>query len=293
MPRSFVYLRDVDPTILQDMRYAGSHNFMGRKAPGYEAPECVLVRQAAQALKAVQTELREQGLTLKVYDCYRPVRAVRSFVSWAKLPDDPKSKSTYYPTFAKRSLFPGYVATISSHSRGGTVDLTIVALGIGAELEAAPPAESSVPGEAAPAINAATSAEAASSQGSPAPAEAKAPDQAMPSANTTVASAATPTSGGATPAAAVPTLSVTPCSAALGKRPPDNSIDMGTSFDCFDVKANTHVSGLTAEQRQNRATLLGAMGRHGFRNYAKEWWHYTLVNEPYPDTVFDFPITTP
>src|SRR5262245_14827883 len=93
MPKDFAYLRDVDPNIEQDMRYAGSANFFGRKVPGYDAAECVLVRRAADALKAVQAELEDKQLGLKVYDCYRPARAVASFVDWAKEPDDPKTKS--------------------------------------------------------------------------------------------------------------------------------------------------------------------------------------------------------
>ena len=87
MPKDFVYLRDVDPSIEQDMRYASPNNFTGVTVEGYEAPECVLVRQAAEALKAVQVDVRAKGFTLKVYDCYRPARAVAAFVEWAKKPD--------------------------------------------------------------------------------------------------------------------------------------------------------------------------------------------------------------
>ena len=84
MPDDFVYLRDIDPTIQQDMRYAGSRNFTGKPVDGYEAPECVLVRQAAEALQKVQADLRGKGLTLKIYDCYRPARAVAAFVAWSE-----------------------------------------------------------------------------------------------------------------------------------------------------------------------------------------------------------------
>jgi D-alanyl-D-alanine dipeptidase len=128
MPEGFVYLRDVDPTIEQDMRYAGSKNFTGKPVPGYDAAECVLVRQAAEALKVVQADLKAKGLGLRVYDCYRPTQAVAAFVAWAKLPDDPASKSVYYPNMDKASLFPNYIATRSGHSRGATVDLTLVKL---------------------------------------------------------------------------------------------------------------------------------------------------------------------
>ncbi len=106
MPEDFVYLRDIDPTILQDMRYAGRDNFTGAHVPGYEAPECVLVRQAAEALKRVQADLRGKPLTLKVYDCYRPARAVAAFVAWAKEPDDPHAKTDLLPQSAQGRPVP-------------------------------------------------------------------------------------------------------------------------------------------------------------------------------------------
>jgi len=124
MANGFVYLRDVDPTILQDMRYAGPGNFTGHAVNGYDAPECVLVREAAEGLKAVQAEVKTKGLSLKVYDCYRPARAVKAFVDWSKLPDDAKAKATYYPALPKSALFPDYIALVSGHSRGATMDLT-------------------------------------------------------------------------------------------------------------------------------------------------------------------------
>jgi D-alanyl-D-alanine dipeptidase len=225
MPKAFVYLSDIDPSIEQDMRYAGADNFTGRTVPGYDAPECVLVRQAAEALKAVQADVKAKGLSLKVYDCYRPAEAVAAFVAWSKVPDDPDSKAVHYPALAKTALFPqGYIAAVSSHSRGATMDLTLVPL----DAESVQPA----------------------------------------------------TGGNALGA----------CTAPAAMREADTSIDMGTGFDCFDVKANTAASELTPEERDNRKTLVDAMARHGFKNYEKEWWHFTLANEPYPDTVFDFPI---
>ena len=129
MPKGFVYLRDIDPTIEQDMRYAGAKNFTGRPAAGYAAGECVLVRQAAEALKEVQADLKAKGLGLKVYDCYRPARAVAGFVAWTKEPDDPKAKAVYYPNVPKSELLPNYIAPRSGHSRGAAVDLTLVPLG--------------------------------------------------------------------------------------------------------------------------------------------------------------------
>jgi zinc D-Ala-D-Ala dipeptidase len=225
MAEGFVYLSDIDPSIKQDMRYAGTDNFTGRTVPGYDAPQCVLVRQAAEALKAVQADVKAKGLSLKVYDCYRPAEAVAAFVAWAKRPDDPDSKAVHYPGLAKSELFPqGYIAAVSSHSRGATMDLTLVSLD----------AES---------VQSATGGNALGA-----------------------------------------------CTAPPADREADTSIDMGTGFDCFDVKANTAVPGLSRAQQQNRQMLVDAMARHGFKNYEKEWWHFTLENEPYPNTVFDFPI---
>jgi zinc D-Ala-D-Ala dipeptidase len=225
MPKDFVYLRDIDSTVVQDMRYAGANNFTGAKVPGYEAPECVLVRQAAEALKSVQADVRAKGLTLKVYDCYRPARAVAAFVDWAKKPDDPQAKTVYYPNLAKGALFPDYIATRSGHSRGATMDLTLVPPDAGAKTQSAP-------------------------------------DDGKPRT----------------------------CTAPQKSEAPDGSLPMGTSFDCFDVKANTAALGLSKEERENRAALVEAMQAHGFKNYPKEWWHFTLQPEPYPETIFDFPI---
>jgi D-alanyl-D-alanine dipeptidase len=222
MPADFVYLRDVDPSIAQDMRYAGPFNFTGKPVPGYAAPECVLVRQAAEALARVQAALAPKGLALKVYDCYRPAEAVAAFVGWAKTPDDPHAKASYYPKLPKAALFPDYIATRSGHSRGSTLDLTLV------------------PREAKP----------------------------VPDAKATQGDCSLPQTGDA----------------------PDGSLAMGTSFDCFDTKANTQASGLSDKERANREALLAAMHAEGFQNYAKEWWHFTLQPERYPDTIFDFPI---
>jgi D-alanyl-D-alanine dipeptidase len=219
MPDDFVYLRDVDPSIRQDIRYAGDDNFTGAPVPGYDAAECVLVRQAAEALKAVQSDLEPKGLALRVYDCYRPTQAVAAFVAWAKKPDDPAAKAVHYPNLSKTDLFPGYIATRSGHSRGATLDLTVEPIG---GVEKHPRG-----------IN---------------------------------------------------------CTAPEKKFAPDGSLAMGTSFDCFDVKANTQAPGLTSKEMAHRALLRDAMGARGFKNYPLEWWHYTFEPEPYPDRYFDFPI---
>jgi D-alanyl-D-alanine dipeptidase len=131
LPEPLVYLRDIDPSIIQDMRYAGIDNFTGRRVPGYGAPECVLLREAAEALSRVQQALAPRKLSLKVYDCYRPRRAVRSFVEWVKAEtgvSDPLLKR-FHPRIERGQLISlGYVSAMSRHSRGDTVDLTLVEL---------------------------------------------------------------------------------------------------------------------------------------------------------------------
>ncbi len=127
--RAFVSLQDADPSILVEARYYSNYNFVGQRIRGYNAPKCIITRQAAEALASVQTELKAFSLSLKVYDCYRPQRAVDDFVEWAKDLSDTRMKKDFYPTVAKRDLFrKGYIAKKSSHSRGSTVDLTIVPL---------------------------------------------------------------------------------------------------------------------------------------------------------------------
>lgn len=127
LPDDFVYLRDVDPTIIQEIRYAGQHNFLGRPVEGYIAPVCILTRDAAMALHDVQAELKKSSLTLKVYDCYRPQAAVDDFIAWSQNPADQRMKAEFYPHVNKADVFKlGYVAEKSGHSRGSTVDLTIV-----------------------------------------------------------------------------------------------------------------------------------------------------------------------
>jgi D-alanyl-D-alanine dipeptidase len=123
----FVHLRAVDPSIAQDIRYAGPDNFVGRPLDGYQAPECILRRDAAAALKRVQADLAGAGLALKVYDCYRPARAVRAMVRWVKETGPDGSAKRFYPRLTKRSLLAGYIAARSQHSTGTAVDLTLVA----------------------------------------------------------------------------------------------------------------------------------------------------------------------
>jgi D-alanyl-D-alanine dipeptidase len=160
LPPGFVYLRDVDPTIVQEMRYATRYNFVGERIDGYEAAECVLTRPAARALAQVQADLRPRGLSLKVYDCYRPQRAVDHFVRWIRLVDRPgyegddeMMKEGFFPTVPKRRLFrEGYIARRSGHSRGSTVDLTIVRLPHTARTSYPDPAAGPLPRCDAPAV---------------------------------------------------------------------------------------------------------------------------------------------
>ncbi len=114
------------PDITLDMRYAGRHNFVGRRIDGYLAPRCYLLEPAAAALQRVELALREQHLRLKLFDCYRPARAVRDFVEWAGDPGDQHTKPEYYPNVDKRDLLGVYIAPVSGHSRGATVDLTLL-----------------------------------------------------------------------------------------------------------------------------------------------------------------------
>lgn len=124
-----VRLADVDPTILQEVRYATDHNFLGRRVTGYDAADCWLTPQAAQALAQAQRSAVAAGYTIKVYDCYRPQRAVTEFVTWAADPADTTAQAEFYPRVAKPTIIPdGYVAEKSGHSRGSTMDVTLVAL---------------------------------------------------------------------------------------------------------------------------------------------------------------------
>ncbi|MGE0666774.1 MAG: M15 family metallopeptidase [Sphingomonadales bacterium] len=204
LPDGFVHADEVAPGLVLDLRYVGTDNFVGERVDGYEAARVVLTAAAAEALRQVQEELAGFGLGLKIFDAYRPTQAVAHFVRWSSLPDDPDAKRAYYPDIDKAKLFKeGYVATRSSHSRGSTVDLTLVVVG---------------------------------------------------------------EDGGVT------------------------DLDMGTPFDFFGPESWPDYTELTGEQRSNRLLLKLVMERHGFKPFDKEWWHFTLRDEPFPDTYFDFPV---
>jgi D-alanyl-D-alanine dipeptidase len=223
LPTGFVYLRDIEPGIAQDMRYASTDNFTGRPLPGYDAAECVLRLDVALALKRVQADLARENLSLKVYDCYRPARAVAAMARWANDGARVNATERFYPALEKRTLFAyGYIAAQSAHSTGTAIDLTLV------KLPATPPA----PYDAGVRYGACTG-----------------------------------------PAAA---------------RAPDSGLDMGTGFDCFDPKSHTASAAITADQKSARATLLTRLHAHGFKNYFREWWHFTYG--PKPAQLYDFPI---
>jgi zinc D-Ala-D-Ala dipeptidase len=136
-PKRFVYLGDVAPSIVQDMRYASPANFTGKPVPGYGAAECLLQREAAQALLYAQTKAQKLGYSLKVFDCYRPARAVKAFMAWVAKPEDGVTKS-FYPHLTKSLLAPEYIAPHSTHSTGNTVDLTLIRAGVSAGQAPAP-----------------------------------------------------------------------------------------------------------------------------------------------------------
>lgn len=224
LPPHFVYLADIDPTILQEMRYAGPHNFIGRVIHGYLAPKCILTKAAAMALKQAQLQARQKGLTLKVYDCYRPQVAVEDFYRWSQQPYLQSMKAEFYPRISKEALFQlGYIARHSGHSRGSTVDLTLV------PLEAPPSATYHV--------------------GQP----------------------------------------LSPCYAPYAVRFHDNSIDMGTGYDCLDKLSHLDVP-INPTAERHRLWLQQMMTSVGFKPYAYEWWHFMLQHEPFPNQYFDFPV---
>jgi D-alanyl-D-alanine dipeptidase len=223
LPKGFVYLRDVDPTIVQDIRYAGSHNFVGRPIKGYLAAECILSAPAANALATVQRRLAEKKLSLIVWDCYRPKRAVADFFAWSRGPTHAEMKAEFYPRIDKASLFAlGYLAIRSAHSRGSTVDLGMVPSGV-----------SPVPPASQP---------------------------------------------------------LKPCTAPKGERFEDGTIDFGTGYDCLDVLASTSNAQAGGVARANRQMLKSTMREAGFRSYAREWWHFQLINAPFTDG-FDFEVS--
>lgn len=209
----FVNITDVVPDAILEIRYFGTYNFVGTRIDGYEQPTALLCREAADSLLAVSNDLKAQGYRLKIYDAYRPQRAVDHFVRWGKDLDDTLMRAYFYPQVEKKDLFvKGYIAEHSGHSRASTVDLTIFDMRT------------------------------------------------------------------------------------------EKEVDMGGTFDWFGKESHPDCGGdpetgvyrqndtITATQFANRMILREAMLRHGFKPYDCEWWHFTLKNEPYPDTYFDIPV---
>ena len=200
-PALFVDLVGLVPGVVPDVRYFGSDNFVGAPVDGYEAPRCLLTRPAAEALVKVAADAEGEGYRLKLFDCYRPARAVAHFARWAADSSDTRTKAAYYPDLEKPDLFAqGYIAARSGHSRGSTLDLTLIDRESGAEL------------------------------------------------------------------------------------------DMGTPFDLFSTRSWPGSDEVTAAQRTGRRLLADLMAGHGFEPFFMEWWHFTLKDEPFPDTYFDFPV---
>lgn len=209
----FVVITDVVPDAILEIRYFGTYNFVGSRIDGYEQPTALLTREAADSLRAVSDDVKRMGYRLKIYDAYRPQKAVDHFVRWAEDVTDTLMKPYFYPELDKHVLFPqGYIAEKSGHTRGSTVDLTLF-------------------------------------------------DMAT-----------------------------------------EKELDMGGTFDFFGQQSHPDfggnpatqqyvpTEGITAEQFANRMTLRQAMMRHGFKPLDEEWWHFTLRNEPFPDTYFTFPV---
>ena len=202
-PSGFILLADLVPGIIQEIRYYSTYNFIGDRINGYEEPCAIVTKEAARALQAVSNEVNVFGYRLKVFDAYRPIRAVKHFVLWGIEDLDLRMKPFFYPDLEKQELFKkGYIASLSSHSRGSAVDLTLLDMSTGKEL------------------------------------------------------------------------------------------DMGSPFDLFSIKSHPDCTDVTEEQYENRMTLQKVMIRNGFRPIDCEWWHFSLENEPYPDTYFDFPVSS-
>jgi len=194
----FVYLKDIDDSIIVDLKYYSSENFTGRFVDGYLANKAILTNEAGIALSNAQKDFNKLGYSLILYDAYRPQSAVDFFVRWSTNLNDTLFKNLYYPDIKKSNLFKlGYIAYKSGHSRGSTIDVSLVDITTNKE------------------------------------------------------------------------------------------IDMGTIFDYFGIESHTFYDNLTENQKENRLLLYEIMSNNGFQNYSKEWWHYTLKNEPF-QKYFDF-----
>ena len=205
LPEGFTVLTEVIPELSTELRYASSSNFMGRPVKGYVSSKAIGTIAMAIQLKKVQDLLKTHGVGLKIYDAYRPQTAVNDFIEWSQLSQDTLMKRYYYPQLSKNTLFQkGFIAKKSGHSRGSSVDLTLVYTSGDHEGE---------------------------------------------------------------------------------------ELDMGGTWDFFGERSSYLYSKLTQMQKENRKLLRDAMITQGFKPYDKEWWHFTLIQEPFPNTYFDFILT--
>ena len=194
----FVYLKDIDDSIIVDLKYYSNENFTGQYVEGYLSNNAILTKESALALSDAQDDFNKLGYSLILYDAYRPQRAVDFFVQWSNNSYDTINKRIYYPNINKSELFEfGYIAYKSGHSRGSTVDVSLVEIST------------------------------------------------------------------------------------------NKVLDMGTVFDYFGVESHTFFDDISEKQKSNRLILYEIMSNNGFKNYSKEWWHFTLKNEPY-QKYFDF-----
>lgn len=221
LPKGFVFLTDIDPTIIENSRYYTDQNFLARQVIGYKTPRIICTKEAALKLKTANDDLKRNGYKFVVYDGYRPQDAVNEFQRWSKDASDQAAKEYYYPTVNKKDVFKlGYIAERSGHSRGSTFDLTLIET--------------------------------------------------------------------------IKTLKpIAPTKRILKNKETiffldDNTIDMGSSFDLFHQVSQHGSDLINNEHSQNRELLKITMKKHGFKYYQEEWWHYTLENEPYKTTYFNF-----
>lgn len=222
LPDGFVYLDEVDPTIQTSMRYFSTENFVGTRMDGYKKARIIMTKETAVALCKAQKEFLQDGYSLVIYDAYRPQKAVDHFVRWSTTSNNPAIKAKYYPEVAKEHCFKlGYISKKSGHTRGSTIDLTIIKVG----------------------------------------------DQLK-----------------------TPTLNMRAMNEKQVPFLDDGTVDMGSSLDLFGP-ASHHDSPLMPQEYTDRRNYLRSkMVKHGFKTFVKEWWHYTLINEPFPNTYFDFDI---
>ena len=201
IPDGFSSIQREIEGIMLEPRYKTENNFTGRVVEGYQSLELMLTVETINALQAAQKEFNKKGFSIKIFDAYRPQKAVNYFIEWAKDQADTLRKNEYYPHLKKSELFPlGYIAERSGHSRGSTVDLTLVY---------------------------------------------------------------------------------------FDKENTPKEVDMGSSYDYFGEESHVFYEQITDEQKEARRYLRKVMLNNGFKPYAKEWWHFTLKNEPYPNTYFD------